>query len=254
MSNPPVIAIPCRHDTSAYYSGREINSQNNSYIRAVVAAGGAPFLIPMEVDEPKLQALYRLADGVLFTGGGDIDPAFYNQTPHPATAGIQRERDTVELTLARWAIADKKPLLGICRGFQVMTVASGGTLYQDIATQLPKAGRHDFLQKRGGFSRDHLAHEVILDADSRLAKLLGETSFLTNSLHHQALKTISDSFKVVGHAADGVPEAIELPDHPFCIGVQWHPEELVEKTEHAPKLFRAFIAASAQSAEQDNGK
>ncbi len=254
MEPLPVIAVPCRHDTSAYYSGRKINSQNNAYIRAVVAAGGAPFLIPLEVDEPKLRALYRLADGVLLTGGGDIDPDFYNQTPHPATAGIQRERDVVELTLARWAIAEKKPLLGICRGFQVMTVAAGGALYQDIATQLPKAARHDFLQKRGGFARDHLAHEVILDAKSQLAQLLGEAAFMTNSLHHQALKNIPAPFKVVGHAADGVPEAIELPDHPFCIGVQWHPEELVEKTTHAPRLFRAFMAASARAAAQDDGR
>lgn len=254
MTTLPIIAIPCRHDTSAHYAGREINSQNNTYIRAVVAAGGAPFLIPLEVTETQLQALYQLADGVLLTGGGDIDPEFYRQTPHPATADIQRERDTVELTLAKWAIADKKPLLGICRGFQVITVAAGGSLYQDIATQLPKAGRHDFLPRRGGFSRDHLAHKVILQADSRLGKMLGDDAFMTNSLHHQALEKIPAPFKVVGHADDGIAEAIELPDHPFCIGVQWHPEELVEKDMRARQIFAAFVSACTRPDGQDNGR
>ena len=254
MKTIPIIAIPCRHDVSARYTGREINSQNNTYLRAVVAAGGAPMLIPLEVDEPKLQALYQLVDGILLTGGGDIDPDFYHQSPHPAVAGIQRERDTVELTLARWAIADKKPLLGICRGFQVITVAAGGALYQDIESLLPNAGRHDFLPRKGDFPRDYLAHEVSLNADSRLAQLLGETTFKTNSLHHQALQSIPAPFEIVGYAADGIPEAIELPDHPFCIGVQWHPEELVEKDARARQIFAAFVSAGAQASGRDNGR
>ncbi len=254
MKPSPVIAIPCRHDTSIRPSGREINSQNNAYLRAVVAAGGAPFLIPMEVTETQLHTLYQLADGVLLTGGGDIDPARYNQAPHPATVDIQTERDTVELTMARWAVADKKPLLGICRGFQVMTVTAGGALYQDIATQLPAAGRHDFLQRRGGFSRDYLAHEVLLDADSRLTQVVGAQKFAVNSLHHQALQSIPDPFRVVGHTPDGISEVIEVPRHPFCLGVQWHPEELVEKDEKARRIFTAFVEACRHPAGQDNGR
>ena len=243
MKKTPIIAIPCRHDNSANYVKREINSQNNTYIRAVVDAGGAPFLIPMEVSKPQLEALYQLADGILLTGGGDIDPTRYNQPVHDLTKGIQIGRDRVEFMLADWAIADEKPLLGICRGFQVLTVSAGGELYQDIETMIPDAGRHDYLPIKGGFSRDYLSHGVSLEANSRLAKIVQSEKLMVNSLHHQALKTIPAPYQVTGYADDGIAEVIDLPSHPFFVGVQWHPEELVGKDEASQRIFAAFVEA-----------
>lgn len=243
MKKLPIIAIPCRHDNSANYFKREINSQNNTYIQAVVDAGGAPFLIPMEVSKPQLQALYQLVDGVLLTGGGDIDPTRYNQPIDDLTKGIQIERDRVEFMLADWAIADGKPLLGICRGFQVLAVAAGGELYQDIETMIPTAGRHDYLPIKGGFSRDYLSHGVTLDANSRLAKIVQSEKLMVNSLHHQGLKNIPAPYQITGHADDGLPEVIDSPNHPFFVGVQWHPEELVGKDEASRRIFSAFVDA-----------
>lgn len=241
MKKLPVIAIPCRQDTSCI--SREINSQYSTYIQSIIDAGGAPFLVPVEISKPQLQTLYQLVDGVLLTGGGDIDPTRYNQPIQDISTGIQIGRDRVEFMLANWAIADKKPLLGICRGFQVLTVAAGGELYQDIETMIPSAGRHDYLPIKGGFSRDYLSHGVTLDANSRLAKIVQSEKLRVNSLHHQALKNIPAPYQVTGHADDGLPEVIDLPSHPFFVGVQWHPEELVGNDESSRRIFAAFVEA-----------
>jgi len=243
MPKLPIIGIPCRYDISSTYSGRPINAQNRSYTQAIVQAGGAPVLIPLDVDEETLRAIYNLTDGLLLSGGGDVDPAHYRQSPHVTTHDVQADRDRVELTLTRWAAADGKPLLGICRGIQVMAVAMGGTLVQDIARQKKDANRHDYYYTNDGYPRDYLAHPVTLSPDSQLTQILGAATLPVNSLHHQAIDTLPPPCRVVGYAPDGVPEAIDLPDHPFFCGVQWHPEELVEGQESARRLFAAFVDA-----------
>ncbi len=246
MTQKPVIAIPCRYDISNHYSGRNIEAQNVTYIQAIVKAGGAPFLVPLDVDESALRVLYNLADGVLLTGGGDINPARYGQDMHPATADIQDDRDRVEITLARWAAVDDKPLLGICRGFQVMAVAAGGELCQDIAGGIAQAGRHDFHRNEDKRARNYLAHAVQIDEESRPANYLQISRLKVNSLHHQSVKTLPAPYQIVGRAADNIPEVIDLPSHPFYCGVQWHPEELVADTPHAPAMFAAFIETCRQ--------
>ncbi|MFQ5578325.1 MAG: gamma-glutamyl-gamma-aminobutyrate hydrolase family protein, partial [Anaerolineae bacterium] len=219
MNNSPVIGIPCRHDTSGRYTGRPINAQNTAYTRAIIWAGGIPVLIPLELDEAALRTVYKLCGGILLTGGGDVNPHLYRQSPHPSIQDVQAERDRVEITLARWAAADCKPLLGICRGIQVMAVAVGGTLVQDIPSQVGAAVRHDNFYDNDGYARDYLAHPVHLNSESRLAQLLQTETLPVNSLHHQAIQALPEPYQIVGRAADGVPEALDLPEHPFFCGV-----------------------------------
>ena len=148
-SSLPLIGIPCRHDASAYYGKNPVNAQNESYLSAVSQAGGLPFLIPLNLETPALRTLYELAEGILLTGGGDVDPSLLQQDPHPTLSDIQPDRDELEITLSRWAAADGKPILGICRGIQVMAVAAGGTLCQDLPSQRPEATLHNYGYNNG---------------------------------------------------------------------------------------------------------
>lgn len=242
-SSQPLIGIPCYKDTSSFYSKSPVNAQIDAYLEAVVLAGGTPFLIPLNLDEPALRQLYNLAAGILLTGGGDIDPKFYNQPPQTKLYSVQPDRDQIEITLSRWAADEGKPALAICRGIQIMAVAAGGTLCQDIPTQKPQATLHNYIyQADGTNATDYLAHEVGLAASSRLAHMLGIDKIWVNSLHHQAVETVLQPLQIVGCSTDGVVEAIELPNHPFFYGVQWHPELLINRPE-SRQLFEAFVEA-----------
>jgi putative glutamine amidotransferase len=244
MSNSgrPLVGIPCRGDSPMAHKGRPINAQNSSYVRAIISAGGAPFLIPVEARDDVLRILFEQADAILLPGGGDIASHFLGEAPHPSLNDVQSARDELELTLARWGLEEGKPLLGICRGIQVMNVAAGGSLYQDIASQCPDAGRHDYFSG-GDYPRDFLAHPVAIEPGSRLGAVLGVDYLSVNSLHHQALKEVPPAYRVVACSPDGIIEGIEVSHHPFAIGVQWHPEELVANHEAARRLFQAFVAA-----------
>jgi putative glutamine amidotransferase len=207
-----------------------------------MSAGAVPFLIPVEARDEVLRQLYEQADGILLTGGGDVAPHFFAEAPHPSIDDVQLARDELEFALVQWALQERKPLLGICRGIQVMNVAAGGSLYQDIATQCPAADRHDYFHDKG-YPRDYLAHAIHIAPDSRLHKALQVEHLTVNSLHHQALKQVPPLYRIVARSLDGVVESIEVPDHPFAVGVQWHPEELVDGHESARRLFLAFSSA-----------
>ena len=236
----PLIGIPCRGDGSLLYKGRHVNAQNSSYVRAIIDAGGVPFLIPLEARDEVLRILFKQASGILLTGGGDIAPQFFGETPHPSLDDVQSARDKMEFELVAWAFEENKPLLGICRGIQVMAVATGGTLYQDIASQCPNANKHDYFYSQD-YPRDFLAHPVTIELDSRLSAALRVDYLTVNSLHHQALKKVPSVYRVVAYSPDGIIEGIEVPHHRFAIGVQWHPEELVTSQETARHLFNAFV-------------
>ncbi len=238
----PLIGI-----SSAYASPNDVQGGSVaapvSYLRAVLAAGGIPLLIPPGLNRDQLaEALARL-DGLVLIGGGDIDPALFQGRAHPRVYGIDPTRDDLDLSLARLAASSRKPFLGICRGIQVINVALGGTLYTDIADQTPQPLRHDWYPD---IPRNHLAHEVTVEPGSRLNQILGGERFAVNSLHHQGLEQIAPGLRVVAHATDGLVEAVELPDHPFGIGVQWHPEWMQE---HAPQraIFSALIEAARKN-------
>jgi putative glutamine amidotransferase len=215
--------------------------QNQAYIRGLVRAGAAPLMIPQLADATLVRALYQQLDGLLLPGGEDIDPARYGEDRHERCGLVSPERDNMELALARWAVKDGMPLLAICRGIQVLNVALGGSLYQDIAAQLSGAERHDWYP---GYPRDRLSHEVAVTPQARLAAILSDLSPRVNSLHHQALKEVPPALTVVARAPDGVVEAIEITDHPFALGVQWHPEELADGDARAQRLFDALVEAT----------
>ncbi len=241
----PIIGVPCRCDTSGLYPGRPVNAQNTAYTNSILQSGGVPILIPVEVTGNLLATLLNQVDGVLFTGGGDVDPSFYNE--HPVVdnlSDIQLERDHQELELIKMAIDQEKPFFAICRGVQVMNVAGGGTLYQDLATQNPNIIRHDFYYSDDQLPRNYIAHDIQLEEASLLHKILQSDTVGVNSLHHQAIKDVGPVLKATGRSSDGVVEVLEIPDHPFALGVQWHPEELFVEYESARKMFAAFIDAS----------
>jgi len=239
----PLIGIPCHNDSSARWNGFVIQAQGRAYVEAIAAAGGIPLLIPLNLNGPALRALYNSLDGILLAGGEDVAPTTYGETPHEKLGEVDDERDRVELKLARLALSDGMPLLGICRGIQALNVAAGGTLYQDIAAQRSDALTHSFPAT--DYSRDYPAHVVHITPGSRLASALsGVTTAVVNSRHHQAIRTVAPGMAVVAQSPDGIIEGIELPTHPFAMGVQWHPESLAAGADGRKGLFEAFVAAS----------
>jgi putative glutamine amidotransferase len=185
--------------------------------------------------------MYDRLDGIFLAGGEDIDPSNYNQSPHALLGQTDVERDRVEILFARWALDGGKPILGVCRGHQMLSVALGGTMYQDVQTMLSGSEQHDYRDSTR-YSRDLLSQKVTLAPTSFLAQII-EAQVAVNSLHHQAIDRLGQGLYVVGTTADGVIEAIELEHHPFALGVQWHPEELVADA-NMLGLFQAFVRAS----------
>lgn len=243
----PIIGIPTQTLQSLGGVSAEIPPSwvmSQRYIQTLVAAGAAPWMIPL-VDEATLRAIYERLDGVFLPGGADIDPVSYGRDPHPLCDKTDRERDRVELAMARWALDDQKPLLGVCRGMQLVNVAAGGTLYEDLAEQLPGSIKHDYFPFQGqNFARDHLAHEVEVQPGSRLADLFGDGALKVNSMHHQGVRDIGEGLRPTATAPDGLIEAVEGMDGGYLVGVQWHPEALTDGDDRTPRLFEQFISAS----------
>jgi putative glutamine amidotransferase len=206
------------------------------YVRSVEKAGGLPLVLApgRPSDAPELIA--RLA-GLVMSGGSDVDPALYGEPRHPKVTQVVRERDEFELALAREALQQDLPLLAICRGHQVLNVATGGTLIQDIPFQLPRAVDHDPERERW-----ETAHEVLVLPGTKLRALLGRDRVAVNSFHHQAVKDLGRSLLVSARSAvDDVIEGIEATDRRFVLGVQWHPEGFWNQEESFHPLFEALV-------------
>ena len=232
----PMIGITCGQETSP--AGVQRCYQNASYIQAVAQAGGIPVLIPLTEEMPALEGLHARLDGLLLSGGGDVEPWQYGQRPHEKLGPTDPLRDRVEMALARWAHEANKPTLAICRGIQVLNVALGGTLYQDIASLVPGALAHPH---QPGNPRHFLAHQVSVEQGTLLSRILDqpEQAMAVNSMHHQAVDRVAPGFVVSARATDGVIEAIEHPGQRLSLGVQWHPEEMAA---HYPLMGRLFAA------------
>ncbi|RMG95772.1 MAG: gamma-glutamyl-gamma-aminobutyrate hydrolase family protein [Chloroflexi bacterium] len=214
-----------------------------SYINAIIAAGGIPLLIPLGLDEDALLQIFSRIDGLLLPGGGDINPRLYHGSHDETIRGVDHERDRTELFLARLAVNQKKPLLAICRGHQVLNVALGGTLWEDVMARMPGAIKHDYYYTTD-HPRNHVAHSVLLEGNSRIAQIVGTAEIGVNSLHHQGIRDLAPELVAVGKAPDGLIEAVEVPDHPFAIGVQWHPENLVQDDRRMLALFEALVGVA----------
>jgi putative glutamine amidotransferase len=229
----PVIGITVNHVSDN--TSQPHDRLSLSYVDAVREAGGIPVMLPNIGDPAVLEAL----DGLIISGGSDFDPDLYGQEPRGTYMdGVSPERDRTELTLLREAPEDL-PILGICRGIQAIAVAYGGTLVQDVPSQRPS----DLVHPQKG-ARDERTHGVRVAPDSRLSDILGARDIRVNSFHHQAVDEVPEGFRAVAWADDGLLEGIESTKRSFCLGVQWHPENLTRVEEHARRLFSALVAAA----------
>ncbi|MGH2443943.1 MAG: gamma-glutamyl-gamma-aminobutyrate hydrolase family protein, partial [Chloroflexota bacterium] len=212
------------------------------YLESILVAGGAPLAIPIGLDKESLRTVYDVLDGVLLPGGDDVGPERYGQQRHPLLGNVDPLRDDLELTVARWALEDDLPLLGICRGIQVLAVAAGGTLWQDIPSQFKSPLAHDVRE----FGFDHLSHSLQVVPGTHLARSIRESEPRVNSLHHQAVCEVPPGFMITASSNDGVVEGIEGLEYRFAVGVQCHPERMWQST--APEfrgLFEAFVTEAA---------
>ncbi len=216
-----------------------------AYVHAILQAGGVPVLIPSMLAEAGWDVLYQRLDGILFSGGGDIGLDHFGGQPHPRVDDVDPLRDSVELSLVQAVVQDGKPFLGICRGIQTVNVGLGGTLYTHLPEQFPSRIDHTYP----GNMRTVLVHEVKLEEGTRIAEVVDEPILNVNSLHHQGLKDIAPGLRVTGYAPDGLVEAVELPEHPFGLAVQWHPEWLTDQ-QPTRNLFRAFVQAAEKKQSQ----
>jgi putative glutamine amidotransferase len=240
----PLIGI-----TSSYVQmdGRPYNRMYAPNARAIADAGGLPVFIPTHLDSDTLTALYAELDAILLPGGPDVDPSQYGQERHPLTIHIDDPRDQLELTLAQWGVRDDMPVFGICRGHQVLNVALGGTLVQDIPSQVQTTLAHDIPNS---MPRSTRIHDIEIEPDSRLATILGETRLSVNSLHHQSVQQPGPGAAITAVAPDGVVEALEVPEKAFVLSVQWHPEDLYTHDDAMRRLFTAFVEAARGYREQ----
>ncbi len=243
----PVIGVTTMRRVNQ--AGMQLSSLAEAYVEALVQADICPVLIPHRLPEAALDDLLSRLDGVLFTGGGDIETSFYQEVDHPKISGVDADRDRVELLLLEKVVNDGKPFLGICRGLQLINVGLGGTLYADIADQVSGSAKHDFYPD---WERDYLAHAIEVAQGTRLAGIIGGGHREVNSLHHQAIHKLAPGLQTTASAPDDIMEAVEMPDHPFGLAVQWHPEWL---TAHSTMraLFAAF-ASAANDRKESGGK
>ena len=244
MSIRPLIGYPARSGlitTEPAGSTVPRFANNESYAYAIAHAGGAPVMIPSIPDDDVLAAIYASLDGLLLTGGPDLDPARYGQERHHLTDAGDPRMEHAEVYLTKQALADGLPVLGICRGCQVLNVVGGGTLRQHVSDEVGGEIAHpDYLH-----ARDYLGHTVRVDAESRLGRVVGRHETPVNSMHHQAVRDLAPGFRATAVAPDGLVEAIERPGLSFVMAVQWHPEELYRKEGSQAAIFRAFIDAAA---------
>lgn len=207
------------------------------YFHAIQDAGGIPVLLPLISSDREAAEVLDRVDGLLLSGGGDMDPHYFGEEPHPQLGEITPERDIAELALTREALRRKLPIFGICRGHQVLAVAAGGTLHQDISARVPGAIKHQQQAPRW-----YPSHSVTVKPGTMLNALLGN-SFRVNSFHHQAVRSVPADWVVSATAPDGVIEALEHPGYRFVLSVQWHPESFVGRGDQFRRLFEAFLAA-----------
>ncbi len=249
MRERPLIGIPTQtlhaiDGIPEHLSESWVMSQR--YFHSVTAQGAVPWMIPLlDRDTDTLREIYERLDGLFLAGGVDMHPDSYGDELDPLTGRTDPPRDRVELLLARWALEEGKPVLGACRGIQTLNVAAGGNLFQDVHEQRENPIKHDYFPTQG-YARDHLAHDVELLAGTRLRDIYGSERIQVNSMHHQGLRDLASGFVAAGRAPDGLVEAVETADGRFAVGVQWHPEMLVDVDRPTQRLFGAFLDAAIE--------
>ncbi|HEU0012995.1 MAG TPA: gamma-glutamyl-gamma-aminobutyrate hydrolase family protein [Longimicrobium sp.] len=249
MTQRPVIGIPTQTLQSIDRIPEDLPESwvmNQRYFYACTSVGAVPWMVPLLEDEgadETLRAIYDRLDGIFLPGGVDMDPASYGQERSDLCGRVDPPRDRVELMFARWALEDGKPVLGVCRGLQVINVAAGGSLLQDC-TLCEHSIKHDYFPG-AGWARDYLAHEIRVAPGSRLHQAFGSEQVMVNSMHHQAIAAVGQGVVATAWAPDGLIEALEgTREGHFYVGVQWHPEMLIDRDEGTRRLFTEFIEAA----------
>lgn len=245
--NKPIIGISTSVlvDEGGGFPGYERIYVNKDYVSSVISAGAVPLMIPMDATEENLRQTLELVDGMIFSGGHDIAPIRYGEEPHQKLQEICPERDAFDFLLYRLAKEHSLPILGICRGFQLMNVSEGGKLYQDLSLKNTESLKHS-----QGHGPSIPTHTVKVEPGSKFYKILGKEEIRVNSFHHQAVKSTSENVAISGKALDNVVEAIELKNYPFGLGVQFHPEMLQAKEEDMKKIFSALVSAAKEYREK----
>ena len=209
---------------------------SDAYVQAIKSVGGLPIILPLVKSKTVIQDYVSLCDGFLFCGGGDITPLLFGQEPCYGIGKTDISLDLYQIRLMKTILETEKPILAICRGMQILNVACGGTIYQDLNLTDFETINH----MQTSLSRKDISHKVSFVSNSKLNKLLGNFAF-TNSFHHQAIDRLGTKLIVSGTTGDDIIEAIEMPSHPFVIGVQWHPESMLESAPSMKQLFHALI-------------
>lgn len=242
QKNIPVIGISASLLTieSGCFLGKERSAVVRDYIDAVGLAGGIPIVLPVVERENLIEQQMALVDGLLLSGGCDVSPLFYNEEPKKGLETVNTDRDLYEIQLIKIARRLKKPIFGICRGMQLLNVACGGTLYQDIDLSFSSALQHNQKAKP-----DEAVHHVHLVPKTNLQHIFTEESILANSFHHQAIKELASNLRANAHSSDGIIEGVEgIEEDHFVLAVQWHPELMIKKHPIMLKLFHVFIEAA----------
>jgi putative glutamine amidotransferase len=236
MYNPkPVIGLSCSYEKD------DKNHRiflNHDYLNAIRHFGGIPVVLPSEGSPEELTYLVSQCDGILLTGGMDIEPSLFGEEKWNDTVETTPDRDRSEALILNLAQQRALPILGICRGIQMLNVYFGGNLYQDIPTQAPSQVTHSM-----GAALGKTCHSCHLTPGTPLQRLLGRDEIPVNSFHHQAVREVAPGFEVMGRCEDGIIEAMYDPTHPFCWAVQWHPERIWEAEDSSAAIFQAFIDA-----------
>ena len=232
----PIIGVTT---TTGWEKNRLYSKATRFYADSVVRGGGAPLYIPTLLDPELASNIVSRIDGLLLSGGNeDVQPHHYDEIPIQGLTNVAPDRDAWEFALINAALVQKKPILGICRGAQILNVALGGSLYQSLAKQFDGAGEH--------FSENtdmcEVYHHINIEKDSFLYGLYGE-KIMVNSFHNLAIKVPADCFRVTARSEEGIIECIESTEHEFVVGVQWHPEAMTEKHPHFVELFKSHAAA-----------
>jgi len=233
--NKPIIGLSTSFEKTE--TGERIFLMED-YLEAVRHFGGIPLLIPTTAEAGEQQLLLQMCDGLILTGGNDLDPRLYGEEILNDTVEPAPERDAAEYRLCEGALAAEMPILGICRGMQLLNVYFGGTLYQDIPSQVKTNLGH-----RPAASGERLVHDCKAEASTPMALLLGQEAFAVNTYHHQAAKALAPGLRAMAKSPDGMIEAIYKPDGAFLWGVQWHPERIWRQEESSAKVFEAFLDA-----------
>lgn len=231
----PIIGLTPSHNTE-----NDDISMRPTYLRALTAAGAIPMVLPLESSKEDLEQLLESLDGILFVGGPDVHPFLFGEETLAACGSVSVPRDTMELSLLSLAMERRKPILGICRGIQLINIGLGGTIYQDLPSQWKESApiAHQQLPPYRV-----PAHRIDIVKGSLLEQLAGAQRIQVNSMHHQAVKDLAPGLKVCGYGPNGLIEALEKPDYPYLLAVQWHPEHLWEQAPAARNIFQSFVKA-----------